>query len=69
MSIGHSLGEPQWTWDMRKDDKDITEAEKLDAKRRIQGSLSAPESPENSGDDKPEERARSPAFLSPAHAA
>lgn len=36
MSIGHSPDEPQWTPDMRKSDKDITEAEKKEAKRRIQ---------------------------------
>ncbi|PKS07518.1 hypothetical protein jhhlp_006122 [Lomentospora prolificans] len=52
MSIGHSPAEPQWKPDMRKDEKDVTEEEKAEAKRRIQGSVSAPETPEASGDDK-----------------
>jgi phosphatidylserine decarboxylase len=65
MSIGHSPDESQWTPDMPKDQKDITEADKREAKRRIQGSVSAPESPENSGDDKPADRPRSPGLLSP----
>nr|XP_036584963.1 phosphatidylserine decarboxylase [Colletotrichum truncatum]KAF6794731.1 phosphatidylserine decarboxylase [Colletotrichum truncatum] len=51
MSIGHSPDEPQWTPDMRKDEKDVTEAEKKDAKRRIGGSLAGEES--SSGDDTP----------------
>ena len=38
MSIGHAPEEPQWVPDKRKDDAEITEAEKKDAKRRIQGS-------------------------------
>ncbi|ROT41136.1 C2 domain-containing protein, partial [Sodiomyces alkalinus F11] len=48
MSIGHSLDEPQWTPDMRKNEEDITEADKKDAKRRIQGSALDESS---SGDD------------------
>ncbi|KAK0745217.1 phosphatidylserine decarboxylase-domain-containing protein [Apiosordaria backusii] len=44
MSVGHSPTEPQWTPDMRKDDTQITEADKQDAKRRIQGQV-AEESP------------------------
>ncbi|TDZ14371.1 Phosphatidylserine decarboxylase proenzyme 3 [Colletotrichum sidae] len=51
MSIGHSPDEPQWAPDMRKDEKDITEADKKDAKRRIGGSLAGEES--SSGDDTP----------------
>ncbi|POR38412.1 Phosphatidylserine decarboxylase proenzyme 2 [Tolypocladium paradoxum] len=51
MSIGHSPGEPQWTPDMRKSEGDITEAEKKEAKRRIQGNFSMQESPGDSGDD------------------
>ena len=44
MSVGHSPGEPQWTPDMRKNEQEITEAEKESAMRRIQGSVSvAPE--------------------------
>lgn len=37
MSIGHSLDTPQWTPDMRKDPKDITEEDKQEADRRIRG--------------------------------
>jgi phosphatidylserine decarboxylase len=48
MSVGHAPGEPQWTPDMRKDENQITEAEKQDAKRRIQGQV-AEESPDDSG--------------------
>lgn len=43
MSIGHHPSQSQYTPDMRKKDEDITEKEKADAKRRIEGSL-APES-------------------------
>ncbi|KAH6690324.1 phosphatidylserine decarboxylase [Plectosphaerella plurivora] len=50
MSIGHSPDEAQWTPDMRKDDKDVTEAEKKEAKRRIQGSALEESS---SGEDTP----------------
>lgn len=51
MSIGHSPNEPQWTPDMRKNAEDVTEAEKREAKRRIQGNLSQENSSEGSGDD------------------
>lgn len=51
MSIGHSPDEPQWTPDMRKQDQDVTDAEKRDAKRRIQGNVALQDSPEGSGDD------------------
>ncbi|KAK0668965.1 phosphatidylserine decarboxylase-domain-containing protein [Cercophora samala] len=44
MSVGHAPSEPQWTPDMRKDEDQITEADKQDAKRRIQGQV-AEESP------------------------
>ena len=37
MSVGHSPNEAQWAPDMRKDEKDITEQDKWEAKRRIQG--------------------------------
>ena len=47
MSVGHAPGEPQWTPDMRKDETQITEAEKAEAKRRIQGQV-AEESPDDS---------------------
>ncbi|PHH59007.1 hypothetical protein CDD81_3952 [Ophiocordyceps australis] len=55
MSIGHSPNEPQWTPDMRKSEKDITEAEKREAKRRIQGNFamdsSTGDSASSSSDD------------------
>lgn len=51
MSVGHAPGEPQWTPDMRKDDTQITEADKKEAKRRIQGQVGGGESPEDSGGD------------------
>ncbi|OAA53121.1 C2 domain-containing protein [Niveomyces insectorum RCEF 264] len=51
-SIGHSPSEPQWKPDMPKDEKEITEQDKLEAKRRIQGStLTEDISPEESGGD------------------
>ncbi|CRK36341.1 hypothetical protein BN1723_004210 [Verticillium longisporum] len=53
MSIGHSPDEAQWTPDMRKNDEDITDAEKKEAKRRIQGSMG--EEP-SSGDETPAAR-------------
>ncbi|KAK3946007.1 phosphatidylserine decarboxylase-domain-containing protein [Diplogelasinospora grovesii] len=52
MSVGHSPSEPQWTPDMRKDADQVTEAEKQDAKRRIQGQVNEEsQSPEDSGGD------------------
>lgn len=39
MSIGHHPSEGQHTPDMRKKDEDITEGEKAEAKRRIEGSI------------------------------
>jgi phosphatidylserine decarboxylase len=39
MSIGHHPSQPQHTPDMRKKDEDITESEKAEAKRRIEGSI------------------------------
>ncbi|KAM0278933.1 hypothetical protein ACHAQH_004900 [Verticillium albo-atrum] len=50
MSIGHSPDEAQWTPDMRKNAEDITDAEKKEAKRRIQGSVGEESS---SGDETP----------------
>lgn len=47
MSIGHAPDEPQWTPDMRKDETQITEADKEQAKRRIQGQV-AEDSPDDS---------------------
>ncbi|KAK4225352.1 phosphatidylserine decarboxylase-domain-containing protein [Podospora fimiseda] len=48
MSVGHAPSEPQWTPDMRKDESQITEEDKVEAKRRIQGQV-AEDSPEDSG--------------------
>ena len=58
MSIGHSPNHPQHTPDMRKDASDVTEADKKDAKRRIQGSGFADDttgapSDDSSGSDGP----------------
>ncbi|KAJ6784741.1 hypothetical protein PWT90_08791 [Aphanocladium album] len=50
MSVGHSPDEPQWAPDMRVSDEHITEEQKKDAKRRIQGSV-AQDSPSDSNDD------------------
>ncbi|KAK0616063.1 phosphatidylserine decarboxylase-domain-containing protein [Bombardia bombarda] len=50
MSVGHAPNQPQHTPDMRKDESQITEADKVDAKRRIQGAM-AEESPDESGGD------------------
>ncbi|KAL2166599.1 hypothetical protein VTG60DRAFT_2468 [Thermothelomyces hinnuleus] len=47
MSVGHAPGEPMWTPDMRKDENQITDADKAEAKRRIQGQV-AEESPDDS---------------------
>ncbi|SPQ22080.1 52e609c5-0146-48e8-b2d6-0625e77bde05 [Thermothielavioides terrestris] len=41
MSVGHAPSEPQWTPDMRKDEDQITAADKAEARRRIQGQVSA----------------------------
>lgn len=52
MSVGRSPDEPQHTPDMRKSEQDITEADKKDAKRRIQGNFAMGEdSPEGSGEE------------------
>jgi phosphatidylserine decarboxylase len=40
MSVGHHPRENQHTPDMRKKDEDITESEKAEARRRIDGSIS-----------------------------
>ena len=51
MSVGHSPNEPQWKADMPKAETDVTEQDKLDAKRRIQGSTTVDNTPEDSGGD------------------
>ncbi|KAI1823468.1 phosphatidylserine decarboxylase-domain-containing protein [Xylaria intraflava] len=43
MSVGHSPHVSQFTPDMRKDASQVTEAEKLEASRRIRGGLETPE--------------------------
>lgn len=39
MSIGHHPSQSQHTPDMRKKDEDISESERAEAKRRIEGSI------------------------------
>jgi len=51
MSVGHAPNQPLWAPDMRKDDDQITEADKRDATRRIQGADGAEYSPDDSGGD------------------
>ncbi|CAK7204102.1 phosphatidylserine decarboxylase [Sporothrix eucalyptigena] len=52
MSVGHSPNEPQWRPDMPKAETEVTEQDKIDAKRRIQGSTMAEDiTPEDSGGD------------------
>ena len=55
MSVGHAPNEPQWTPDMRKDDAQITEVDRVDAKRRIQGQVSESAEDSGSGLDSPPE--------------
>jgi phosphatidylserine decarboxylase len=42
MSIGHHPSQEQYAPDMRKKDEDISESERVEAKRRIEGSISGP---------------------------
>ncbi|OTB01460.1 hypothetical protein M426DRAFT_323479 [Hypoxylon sp. CI-4A] len=42
MSVGHSPQVSQFAPDMRKDEKDVTEAEKVEAHRRIRGGVETP---------------------------
>lgn len=53
MSVGHSPSHPQYAPDQRKDDKDITEQEKVEAKRRIMGSYHLEEGGDDSDDSPP----------------
>lgn len=39
MSVGHHPQQPQYEPDMRKADADISECDRAEAKRRIEGSL------------------------------
>lgn len=50
MSVGHSPHISQHAPDMRKDENEVTEEDKREAKRRIQGNI-AEESPDESGGD------------------
>lgn len=43
MSVGHSPHIAQFTPDMRKDASQVTEAERIEAHRRIRGGLETPE--------------------------
>ncbi|KAH7149679.1 phosphatidylserine decarboxylase-domain-containing protein [Dactylonectria estremocensis] len=56
MSIGHSPEEQQWLPDTLNSGQEITDAEKRDAKRRIQGNVALQDSPDGSGDDRPKPR-------------
>lgn len=47
MSMGHAPSEPQYKPDMRKEASEVTEAEKREARRRIQGNLSGQDSSED----------------------
>jgi phosphatidylserine decarboxylase len=49
MSIGHHPTQTQHTPDMRKKDEDITESEKAEAKRRIEGSVTPSASDSGNG--------------------
>lgn len=49
MSIGHHPDESQYAPDMRKDEENITQAEKQEAKRRIEGSATPQVSDDPSG--------------------
>lgn len=42
MSIGHHPDEPEYTPDMRKSEENITEKDREEAMRRIEGSLNTP---------------------------
>lgn len=47
MSMGHAPSEPQYRPDMRKAASEVTEAEKREARRRIQGNTSGQDSSED----------------------
>ena len=49
MSIGHHPSQSQHTPDMRKKDEDVTESEKAEAKRRIEGSIEAADNGKGGG--------------------
>ncbi|KAG5957728.1 hypothetical protein E4U58_005698 [Claviceps cyperi] len=65
MSIGHSPDIGQWTPDMRKSEDKITEADKQDAKRRIQGNLGMEQSPSDSGEEQDHEEPKRKASTVP----
>lgn len=53
MSVGHTPEHPQYAPDQRKDAKDVTEQDKQEAKRRIQGSYQLEEGGYDSDDSPP----------------
>ncbi|KAG6006814.1 hypothetical protein E4U21_006705 [Claviceps maximensis] len=59
MSIGHSPDIGRWTSDMRKNEDEITEAEKKEAKRRIQGSFGMEQSASDSGEEEEQDHGAS----------
>ncbi|KAG6229683.1 hypothetical protein E4U26_008527 [Claviceps purpurea] len=65
MSIGHSPDIGQWTPDMRKSEDKITEADKQDAKRRIQGNLGMEQSSSDSGEEQDHEEPKRKASVIP----
>ncbi|KAI5860767.1 phosphatidylserine decarboxylase-domain-containing protein [Durotheca rogersii] len=48
MSVGHSPQASQFTPDMRKDERDVTDADKAEARRRIRGGVETPEGSQES---------------------
>lgn len=59
MSVGHLPSEQQWEGDMPKSEHEITEEEKREAKRRIQGSVLMSESPDDSNGEEGVNRRKS----------
>lgn len=59
MAVGHLPDEPQWAGDKPKEEHEITEAEKREAKRRIQGSVLISDSPDDSNGEEGMKRRQS----------
>lgn len=57
MSVGHSPSHAKYEPDQRKDEKDITEQEKVEAKRRIMGSFHLEEGGDDSDESPPASQA------------
>lgn len=53
MSVGHTPSHPKYAPDQRKDEKDVTQKEKAEAKRRIQGSYNMEETGDDSDESPP----------------